>query len=158
MVKRLSDMPEVEVLLIEAPEPEGPYGAKGVGEIGLNMMSLETAEHLVVIDAGLMFPEDPMLGIDIVIPDFSYLRERRDQVAAVVLTHGHEDHIGAVPFLLKEIPVPVYGTPALVDLMRQRRMAPTENFRRTVFEDSSAYSGPAIRAALRRFRRRVRGR
>lgn len=92
----------------------------GLGEIGLNMMTLETDGHLVVVDAGLMFPEDQMLGIDIVIPDFSYLRERRDKVAAVVLTHGHEDHIGAVPFLLKEIPVPVYGTPLTLALLREK--------------------------------------
>jgi ribonuclease J len=92
----------------------------GLGEIGLNLMTLETNDYLVVVDAGLMFPEDQMLGIDIVIPDFSYLRERRDQVAAVVLTHGHEDHIGAVPFLLKEIPVPVYGTPLTLALLREK--------------------------------------
>ncbi|HEY9074444.1 MAG TPA: ribonuclease J, partial [Desulfobaccales bacterium] len=59
----------------------------GVGEIGLNLMAIETADHLVVVDAGLMFPEDPMLGIDIVIPDFSYLRERREKIIALVLTH-----------------------------------------------------------------------
>ena len=92
----------------------------GLGEIGLNMMTLETADHLVVVDAGLMFPEDQMLGIDIVIPDFSYLRERRDKVAALVLTHGHEDHIGAAPFLLKEIAVPVYGTPLTLALLREK--------------------------------------
>lgn len=92
----------------------------GLGEIGLNMMTLETDDHLVVVDAGLMFPEDQMLGIDIVIPDFSYLRERRGKVAAVVLTHGHEDHIGAVPFLLKEIPMPVYGTPLTLALLREK--------------------------------------
>ncbi|MEW6387374.1 MAG: ribonuclease J [Thermodesulfobacteriota bacterium] len=92
----------------------------GLGEIGLNLMVLETADYLVVVDAGLMFPEDHMLGIDIVIPDFSYLRERRDKVAAVVLTHGHEDHIGALPFLLKEIPVPVYGTPLTLALLREK--------------------------------------
>lgn len=92
----------------------------GLGEIGLNMMTIETAQHLVVVDAGLMFPEDHMLGIDIVIPDFSYLRERRDKVAALVLTHGHEDHIGAVPFLLKEIQVPVYGTPLTLALLREK--------------------------------------
>ncbi len=92
----------------------------GLGEIGLNLMTLETDDYLVVVDAGLMFPEDQMLGIDIVIPDFSYLRERRDQVAAVVLTHGHEDHIGAVPFLLKEIPVPVYGTPLTLALLKEK--------------------------------------
>ena len=92
----------------------------GLGEIGLNLMTLETDDYLVVVDAGLMFPEDQMLGIDIVIPDFSYLKERRDKVAAVVLTHGHEDHIGAVPFLLKEIPVPVYGTPLTLALLKEK--------------------------------------
>ena len=92
----------------------------GVGEIGLNMMTLETADHLVVVDAGLMFPEDPMLGIDIVIPDFTYLRERRDKLMALVLTHGHEDHIGAVPFFLKEFAAPIYGTPLTLALLREK--------------------------------------
>ncbi|MBI4794946.1 MAG: ribonuclease J [Deltaproteobacteria bacterium] len=92
----------------------------GVGEIGLNLMTVETADHLVVVDAGLMFPEDHMLGIDIVIPDFSYLRERRDKLTALILTHGHEDHIGAVPFLLKEMPLPVYGTPLTLALLREK--------------------------------------
>jgi ribonuclease J len=92
----------------------------GLGEIGLNMLTLETDEALVVVDAGLMFPEDHMLGIDIVIPDFSYLRERRDKVAALVLTHGHEDHIGAVPFLLKELAVPIYGTTLTLALVREK--------------------------------------
>jgi ribonuclease J len=92
----------------------------GLGEIGLNMMTMETDGYLVVVDAGLMFPEDQMLGIDIVIPDFSFVRERRDKMAAVVLTHGHEDHIGAVPFLLKEISAPVYGTPLTLALLREK--------------------------------------
>jgi ribonuclease J len=108
-----------------APENDNPDWVDltflgGLGEIGLNMMTLETADHLVVVDAGLMFPEDQMLGIDIVIPDFSYLRERRDKIAAVVLTHGHEDHIGALPFLLKEIPTPVYGTPLTLALLKEK--------------------------------------
>lgn len=83
-------------------------------------MTLETSDYLVVVDAGLMFPEDHMLGIDIVIPDFSYLRERRGKVAAVVLTHGHEDHIGALPFLLREFSVPVHGTPLTLALLREK--------------------------------------
>ncbi|MEJ2091213.1 MAG: ribonuclease J [Syntrophobacterales bacterium] len=92
----------------------------GVGEIGLNSLVLENADTLVLVDAGLMFPEDHMLGIDIVIPDFSYLFERRDKAAAIILTHGHEDHLGAVPFLLKELPLPVYGTPLTLALLREK--------------------------------------
>jgi ribonuclease J len=108
-----------------APETQAPSQVDltflgGLGEIGLNMMTLEVDDFLVVVDAGLMFPEDQMLGIDIVIPDFFYLKERQDKVAAVILTHGHEDHIGAVPFLLKEIPVPVYGTPLTLALLREK--------------------------------------
>jgi ribonuclease J len=92
----------------------------GLGEIGLNSLVLETADTLVLIDAGLMFPEDHMLGIDIVIPDFSYLLERRDKAAALILTHGHEDHIGAVPFLLKELPLPVLGTAFTLALLKEK--------------------------------------
>ncbi|MFZ5453354.1 MAG: ribonuclease J [Thermodesulfobacteriota bacterium] len=92
----------------------------GLGEIGLNLMTVETPEHLVVVDAGLMFPEDHMLGIDIVIPDFTYLRERQNKLCALILTHGHEDHIGAVPFLLKEMDLPVYGTPLTLALLREK--------------------------------------
>ena len=92
----------------------------GVGEIGLNLLTLETADHLVVVDAGLMFPEDPTLGIDMVIPDFAYLRERLDKLTALILTHGHEDHIGAVPFFLKEFAAPVYGTPLTLALLREK--------------------------------------
>jgi len=92
----------------------------GLGEIGLNSLVLETADTLVLVDAGLMFPEDHMLGIDIVIPDYSYLLERRDKAAGLILTHGHEDHIGAVPFLLKELPLPVYGTPLTLALLKEK--------------------------------------
>ena len=83
----------------------------GVGEIGKNLMVLETDEDILVIDAGLMFPEGDMLGIDIVYPDITYLTERADRVQAIILTHGHEDHIGALPYLLKYLDVPVYATP-----------------------------------------------
>jgi ribonuclease J len=92
----------------------------GLGEIGLNSLALETADTLVLVDAGLMFPEDHMLGIDIVIPDFSYLLERRDKALALILTHGHEDHIGAVPFLLKELPLPVLGTAFTLALLKEK--------------------------------------
>jgi ribonuclease J len=82
----------------------------GVGEIGMNSTVLQYGSDILVIDAGLMFPDPEMLGVDIVIPDFTYLLENRDKVRAIVLTHGHEDHIGALPFLLRDLNVPVYGT------------------------------------------------
>ncbi|MBI3896250.1 MAG: ribonuclease J [Acidobacteria bacterium] len=92
----------------------------GVGEFGMNMMVLRYGDDIIVIDAGLMFPEAELLGVDVVIPDFSYLLEHRDKVRAVILTHGHEDHIGAVPYLLKEINVPVYGTPFTLALVERK--------------------------------------
>uniref|UniRef100_A0A7V4LDR5 Ribonuclease J n=1 Tax=Desulfobacca acetoxidans TaxID=60893 RepID=A0A7V4LDR5_9BACT len=92
----------------------------GLGEIGLNSLALETPEALVLVDAGLMFPEDHMLGIDIVIPDFTYVLERRHKALALILTHGHEDHLGAVPFLLRDLPLPIYGTPFTLALLREK--------------------------------------
>ncbi len=92
----------------------------GLGEIGLNAMVFETADSLVLVDAGIMFPEDYMLGIDMVIPDFSYVLARREKVQALILTHGHEDHIGAVPFLLRELELPIYGTAMTLALLREK--------------------------------------
>ncbi len=82
----------------------------GLGEFGMNCMALQWQDDIVVIDAGLMFPEEELLGVDIVVPDISYLRENRSKVRAILLTHGHEDHIGGLPWILSELNVPVYGT------------------------------------------------
>lgn len=92
----------------------------GLGEIGLNMMAVEYGDTIFVIDAGLMFPEAYMLGVDYVIPDMDYLRQNRGRVSGIVLTHAHEDHIGALPFLLKEINVPVFGTPFTLGIVRHK--------------------------------------
>ncbi len=92
----------------------------GLGEIGLNMMLVESGDDLLAVDCGLMFPDDELPGIDHVIPDFSYALARRDGFRGVLLTHGHEDHIGALPYLLREAPVPVYGTPMTLALVGER--------------------------------------
>ena len=90
----------------------------GLGEIGLNMMVIEHGPDLLIVDAGLMFPNDYMPGIDLVIPDFTYIRENKEKLKALILTHGHEDHIGAIPFFLKEFPLPVFGTCFTLGLLR----------------------------------------
>lgn len=92
----------------------------GVGEIGLNMMAIEHGDDILVVDAGLMFPDEYMPGVDLVIPDFEYLRENRERVKWVILTHGHEDHIGAMPFFLREFAVPVYGSRFTLELLKEK--------------------------------------
>ncbi len=92
----------------------------GLGEFGMNMMVVRYGGAIVVIDAGLMFPRSELLGVDLVVPDLTYLLDHREEVRAVVLTHGHEDHIGALPYLLEEMPLPVYGTPLTLGFARGR--------------------------------------
>src|SRR5436190_34498 len=106
---RVSPCASIELL----PMPSGklqvvPLG--GLGEFGMNCMAVRWGDDIFVIDAGLMFPESELLGVDIVVPDISYLMENRDHVRGIILTHGHEDHIGALPWFLSELNVPVWGT------------------------------------------------
>jgi len=92
----------------------------GLGEIGLNMMVMEYDHYILVVDAGLMFPEEYMPGVDMVIQDMHYLKENSDKVQSIILTHGHEDHIGAMPFFLKEFNIPVFGTNFTIELLKEK--------------------------------------
>ena len=92
----------------------------GLEQIGMNITAFCYGESIVVVDCGLAFPEDDMLGIDLVIPDVTYLKEHADQVKGFFITHGHEDHIGALPYILRELPVPVYGTKLTLAIIRNK--------------------------------------
>ena len=96
----------------------------GVEEIGLNSTVFEYSDDIIIVDTGIMFPEEDMLGVDLVIPDFSYVIENKHKLKGIIITHGHEDHTGALPFLLKElggsVDIPVYGTPLTLGLIREK--------------------------------------
>ena len=94
----------------------------GLEQIGMNITAIEYEDSIIVIDCGLAFPEDDMLGIDLVIPDVTYLKENADKVKGLVVTHGHEDHIGGIPFLLQVVKIPfIYATP-LASAMIKRKL------------------------------------
>lgn len=117
-----SQQPTSELMPAFIPDPQAlrfiPLG--GVGEIGKNMFAYEYQGDIIIVDSGLMFPEQEMLGIDLVIPDITYILEHADRVHAIVLTHGHEDHVGALPWVLNEVNVPVYGTKLTLGLVRNK--------------------------------------
>src|SRR5271170_4646228 len=92
----------------------------GLGEFGMNSMAIRYADEIIIVDAGMMFPDAELLGVDIVTPDFTYLEQNRDKVLGLILTHGHEDHIGAVPFLLSEINMPVYSAAFTLAMVERR--------------------------------------
>src|SRR5882762_7709938 len=118
----------------------------GLGEFGMNCLAIRWQDDIIVIDAGLMFPEAELLGVDIVVPDISYLVENRQRIRGIILTHGHEDHIGALPWILSELNVPVWGTEftlayvedkldehGLLDDADLREMRPNERFKAGAF-------------------------
>src|SRR5437762_8329284 len=92
----------------------------GLGEFGMNMTAIRYADEMILVDCGMMFPEAELLGVDLVMPDLTFLKENQSQIKALVLTHGHEDHIGAVPYFLAEFDVPVYGTAFTLALVERR--------------------------------------
>ncbi len=92
----------------------------GSGEVGKNMLAFHYEDTILVVDCGVMFPNEEQPGVDLIIPDITYLLERREQVKAICLTHGHEDHIGALPYVLKQLPVPIYGTRLTLGMVRAK--------------------------------------
>src|SRR5499426_2664786 len=92
----------------------------GLGEFGMHMMAFRCDGSIIVVDAGVMFPDEELLGVDIVVPDITFLLENRSEVKAIILTHGHEDHIGALPFILPYLNVPVYASSFTMGLVQNK--------------------------------------
>src|SRR4030095_7012866 len=90
----------------------------GLGEFGMHMMAFRSNGSIIVVDAGVMFPDEQLLGVDVLVPDIGYLLQHQSEVQAILLTHGHEDHIGALPFILPYLNVPVYGSSFTIDRTR----------------------------------------
>lgn len=97
----------------------------GLGEIGKNMMAIEFSNDIIIIDAGIMFPEEDMMGVDLVIPDISYLKDKKERIKGIIITHGHEDHTGALPYILPEIPAPIYATKLTQGLISVKLKGPS---------------------------------
>ena len=92
----------------------------GLNEIGKNIAVLEYGNDIIIVDCGLAFPDPDMLGVDLVLPDFSYLEKNAEKIKGIVITHGHEDHIGAIPFILKQVNIPIYGTRLTIGLIENK--------------------------------------